>query len=112
MRSHVRDFARWWRGALLGAFLTALTVGTVGAQQQGRISGRVTDATTGAPLSEVQIYLAGANLGSLSRQNGAYVIVNVPAGTYELRAERIGMAPSTRQVTIAAGAALEENFQM
>jgi TonB-dependent SusC/RagA subfamily outer membrane receptor len=111
MRSTVRVVSRWWRGALLGVLLTAAAV-EAGSAQEGRINGRVTDATTGAPMSEVQIYLAGANLGSLSRQNGVYVIVNVPAGTYELRAERIGMAPASRQVTIAAGASVEENFQL
>jgi outer membrane receptor protein involved in Fe transport len=72
----------------------------------------VTDAESGGPLSEVQVYLVGANIGSISRQNGGYVMLNVPAGSYEIRAERIGLSTVTRQITLAAGATLEENFQL
>jgi outer membrane receptor for ferrienterochelin and colicin len=85
---------------------------TAAAQELGRITGRAMDAATQAPLSDVQVYLVGANMGSLSRQNGAYVIINVPAGTYELRAERIGLTTLTRSVTLTAGQALEVNFEM
>ena len=38
--------------------------------------------------SEVQVYLAGVSLGSVTRQNGEFVILNVPAGNYRIRAER------------------------
>jgi outer membrane receptor protein involved in Fe transport len=82
------------------------------AQQAGRITGRATDAESGAPLSDVQIYLVGANIGAISRQNGGYVILNVPAGAYEIRAERIGLSTISRQITVAAGATLEENFEL
>jgi outer membrane receptor protein involved in Fe transport len=86
--------------------------GSLSAQQNGRITGRVTDATSSAPLSEVQVYIAGGSLGSLTGQNGRYVILNVPAGTHELRVERIGLTRATRQVTVAAGATVEADFTM
>jgi outer membrane receptor protein involved in Fe transport len=72
----------------------------------------VSDATSGAPLTEVQVYLVGANIGAISRQNGTYVMLNVPAGSYEIRAERIGLSTVTRQITLPAGGALEENFEL
>src|SRR5687767_9771269 len=57
----------------LGALLVAMSTfaGSASAQTPalGRINGRVTDAATGAPLTDVQVYLVGANLGAISRQN-------------------------------------------
>jgi beta-lactamase regulating signal transducer with metallopeptidase domain len=79
--------------------------------ETARISGRVTDAETGAPLADVQVYLAGASIGAITRQNGVYLIINVPPGTYEMRAERIGRETVYREITVVAGQVLEENFQ-
>ena len=108
--------ARWSAVALCFMLVAFASVFTSSASAQtaqtGRINGRVTDASNGAPMSDVQVYLVGANLGAISRQNGTYVILSVPAGSYELRAERIGLATVSRQITIAAGAILEENFQL
>jgi hypothetical protein len=78
----------------------------------GRITGLTLAAGTQAPMSEVQVYLVGQNVGALTRQNGQYVLDNVPPGTYELRAERIGMTTQSRQVTVAAGQNIEANFGM
>ncbi len=116
----VRDQAgrRWSRvlgGGLSALFALVLAVAFVApasAQETGRIVGRVTDAASGAPQSDVQVFLPGTGLGSLTRANGAFVILNVPPGQYELHAERIGLEPVTRQVTVAAGQAAEVDFQM
>ena len=90
-----------------GAFAAPLA-----AQQTGRIVGRVTDAQSGAPIGEAQIFIPGTGIGGLSRANGSFVILEVPPGAKEVRAERIGLAPSTQQVTVVAGQAVEVNFQM
>jgi TonB-dependent starch-binding outer membrane protein SusC len=105
--------ARRYAGALalLVAALGLLPTAGSAQDRPAQVRGRVTDSN-GAPVSDVQLFLAGSNLGSLSRQTGAYVIVNVPAGTYELRAEKLGLAPQTKQITVTAGAVLEENFTM
>jgi TonB-dependent starch-binding outer membrane protein SusC len=81
-------------------------------QQVGRITGRVTDAASGGPLSEAQVYIPGANIGALSRQDGRFLILNVPVGNHEVRAERIGMGSVTRQVTVTAGGTVEVDFSL
>jgi len=91
--------------ALLGA--TALE-----GQGTGQITGAVTDQQSGATLSEVSVYLAGAEMGSLTRANGRYVILNVAPGTYEIRAQRIGYALAASSVTVTAGATVEVNFAL
>ena len=82
------------------------------AQAQGQIVGQITDVATMRPLGEVQVYVQGAGLGALSRADGRFLILNVPAGTHTVVAERIGMRSSTQQVTVAAGQAATVNFQL
>src|SRR5690606_21567689 len=80
--------------------------------QTGQITGRVTDAQSGGPLSEVQVYLVGQELGTLSRADGRFLILNLPAGTYEVRAERIGFASSTESVNVTAGGTATVDFSL
>ena len=101
------------RRRLLGVLVTALASGALPGlaqgQQTGWIAGRVTDRETEAPISEAQVFLPGTGL---SRQNGNYLILEVPAGTHEVRVERIGLATATQQVTVTAGGVAEANFQL
>ena len=85
---------------------------TAQAQATGQIVGTVTDAVTGAPLSGVQIFLPGSGLGSLSRANGRFLILNVPAGSLTVETQRIGMSVVTREVTVTAGGSVELNLQL
>ena len=55
-----------WALALAVALACARAAGR--AQQTGSITGTVTDGQSGAPLGEVQVYLEGTGLGTLSRQ--------------------------------------------
>ena len=96
---------------LLGAGLLASTLPAT-AQEPGRITGQVTEEGSGAALGEVQVFLADAGIGTLTRQNGRYVLLNVPAGDYEIRAERIGLGSATAQVTVAAGETLVQDFTL
>ena len=105
-----------WERGLFGVFLALAVFGlfaaSAGAQETGRIVGRVTATESGAPISAAQVFLPGVQLGSLSRLNGSYLILQVPAGTHEVRVERIGLTTVTRQVTVTAGGVVEVNFQM
>ncbi|MCK9279475.1 MAG: TonB-dependent receptor [Melioribacteraceae bacterium] len=56
----------------------------------GKISGKVTDAKTGEPLIGVNIIIIGTNLGAASDIDGNYFIINIPPGSYELKASLIG----------------------
>ncbi|HCK90884.1 MAG TPA: hypothetical protein DHW54_06855 [Gemmatimonadetes bacterium] len=80
--------------------------------QTGQIVGQVTDAGSSAPLSEVQVYLPDSEIGVLSRQDGRFIILNVPVGTYEVAAERIGYASGSQQVTVTAGASIQISFSL
>ena len=80
--------------------------------QTGTITGRVTDANSGQPLSAIQVSIPALGLGTLSQQNGRYLLVNVPAGTHALSVVRIGYQTSTGEVTVGAGQTVVRDFVM
>src|SRR5690606_2889521 len=103
------------RAAFAGALafgLSALLAAPASAQQTGQVTGRVLDAQSGAPLSEVQVYISGLQLGSLSRADGRFIILNVPAGQHELTAERIGLTTATQSVNVTAGGTATVEFRL
>ncbi len=81
------------------------------AQGTGTIVGQAL-AAGGQPLSQVQVYIPSAKLGALSGDNGRFIIVNVPVGTYAVRAERIGYRAPEQQVTVSAGQSAQVTFEM
>ena len=102
-----------WRAALLSLGLLALMVVSstpLSAQENGRITGTVTESSSGGPVSDAQVYLPDDAIGTLSRANGRYLIINVPTGTYTIRAERIGLGSAEQQVTITAGGIATVDF--
>jgi TonB-dependent starch-binding outer membrane protein SusC len=82
------------------------------AQEQGTVAGTVVDATTQQPLAGVQVTIAGTRLGTLTGQEGRFIITNVPAGTHEVRATLIGYSRGTQQVTVAPGATATASFTL
>jgi TonB-dependent starch-binding outer membrane protein SusC len=99
---------------LFGALLAVATLFPVGAQAQtgGTVSGQVVDQATQQPLSGVQVFLPGTTRGSLTNQQGRYVIGNVPAGTHDLRATIIGYGSATQRVAVAPGEVATANFSL
>jgi len=80
--------------------------------QTGQVAGQVTELQSGAPILEVQIHLPGTGIGVLTRQGGRYLMANVPAGTYQLTAERIGLGSVTLEITVRAGETVRFDFTM
>lgn len=67
-----------------------MSVGFVNAQTRSRIQGTVKDAKTGEPLPGVNVLVVGTTLGAVTDLEGKYFVVNVPVGTYEVRASMVG----------------------
>jgi TonB-dependent starch-binding outer membrane protein SusC len=102
MRNH-----RW----LIVAFLAfALHPTGLFAQARGTVTGTVTDAATQRPLAGVQVQVAGTQLGTITNQQGRYLILNVPAGEREVRAIMMGFAQVSRVVTVEAGETVTADF--
>jgi len=90
--------------ALLGLWLVAFVGGNAWAQGTGKIAGNVVDKKTGRALAFVNVAVPEAKTGALSDSKGEFLIGNVPAGTYTMRAQFTGYGPETvAGVTVVAG---------
>lgn len=99
--------------AVLSAALALLAAADVAsAQSTGSVQGTVVDSASARPVPGVQITVAGTTLGARTNDAGTYTIRNVPAGTVTLRAQRIGFAPTSRQVLVTAGGTANGNFTL
>jgi hypothetical protein len=62
------------------------------------IAGRVTDANSGQPIAAAQVYIEAKGLGVLTRQDGSYVLRNIPAGSHTVTVQRIGYREESSEV--------------
>ncbi|MGE5436440.1 MAG: carboxypeptidase-like regulatory domain-containing protein, partial [Syntrophothermus sp.] len=60
------------------------------AGNTGKISGKVTDATTSEALIGINVVLEGTKLGAATDVNGNYIISNVEPGSYNVIVSGIG----------------------
>lgn len=81
----------------------ALSISPAIAQETGRVTGTVTAQGSQQPLSGVQISVVGTRVGSLTDDNGEFVIREVPVGTQTLQARMIGYGNASQQVDVVAG---------
>lgn len=80
--------------------------------QTGRISGVVSEASTGQPVQGAAILLVGTELSTLTSADGRYLLLNVPAGSHTLAVELIGRAPTEQQVTVQADELTTLNIEL
>jgi len=105
--------SRWsWVPVLALALLLVMPCPSLGQTAQGRIHGQVKDQSSGKPVSNVLVSLVGTEIRAETSDRGRFVLTDVPPGTYELRAQRIGFSPNGGQVTIAAGTQLEVDINI
>ena len=89
-----------WR-LLPGAVVAVLPL-LAWAGTTGKISGRVVDER-GEPLAGVNVAVPAARTGAVTENDGRYVVINVPAGTYDVRVSLIGYRTTTVQgLTVSA----------
>lgn len=70
------------------------------AQEIGTITGQVITEDTGEPLQGVQVFVVDTNQGTLTNQDGQFLIPNVETGTQTLEVSLIGYSPATREVEV------------
>ena len=63
------------------------------------IMGTVYDANS-RPLEGANVVLVGTDLGDIANDSGAYAMISVPAGSYELTASFIGYSPITKTIVV------------
>src|SRR6185436_19813547 len=85
---------------------------TASAQDAGTITGIVVDAASRVPIPSVQMQIVGTTRTVLTGDDGRYRISGVRAGTYQLRALRLGYSAGTQGINVTAGGTAEANFSL
>jgi hypothetical protein len=81
-----------WYKFLLFLLLVAVLAATPALAANGKISGTVKSAE-GEPVVGANVVLEGTTLGTAADAAGKYFILNVPPGTYRVRASGVGFTP-------------------
>ena len=101
------------RKILVGLLLLLLIPTWLFAGVTGKISGFVKDQETGDPLPGVNVVIQGTMMGAASDINGFYIILNVPVGTYTLKATYIGYkAVDISNIRVHPDLTTEVNFEL
>ena len=83
------------------------------AQNTGKLSGRIVDASTGDGLPGATVVVEGTTFGTAADVDGNYFIIGIPVGTYNVVASFVGF--STRRVEdvqISTGYTREIDFAL
>lgn len=68
----------------------------------GTLIGLITDSH-GQPIPDAQIELSGDSVGTRSDEKGKFRLANLPAGTWDVVAQRVGFLPSRTPVDLRPG---------
>jgi hypothetical protein len=80
-------------------FLTFLIIRVLSAQPRVyTMSGSVTESATGKPIAAASVFLNGTSKGTVTRDDGTFVLTGIRPGSYQLIISAIGYA--TFQTTI------------
>jgi outer membrane receptor for ferrienterochelin and colicin len=76
----------------------------------GRITGKVFDAATGAPVAGARVELPGSELRVLTAVDGRFQLHPVPAGRHDLRVTLVGFVPTrVTGIVVPAGGVVEQD---
>lgn len=100
-----------WAGTMLAIILLAV-LSSADAPGTGRIIGHIIDVQTGQAIVGATVVVEGAGLTAVTGGDGAYAILNVPAGEYLVRVEIAGATPQRQRITVTAGRAATADFTL
>jgi len=79
----------------------------------GTIRGRVTDSSSGTALPFANVSVVGTSSGTITNQDGVYVITDVPAGTHTVQVNYMGYRTSRKsRVRVSVGRVARVDFAL
>lgn len=79
----------------------------------GKIAGKVIDKKTGEPIPFVNVIIEGTNFGAATDLEGEYVILNLPPGKYNVKAQAIGyQAQVTQNIQVSIDLTSKVDFEL
>jgi Ca-activated chloride channel family protein len=85
----------------------------LGIVETGTISGHVRDSTSGAPIPNANVLVVGTAFGAIAKQDGSYMIANVPVGKHTVVARFIGFKTKQKSgIRVIANATVTVDFRL
>lgn len=97
------------RSWVLGVFIVVAMLTSFALA--GTISGKIVDEDAFS-LAGANVYIEELGIGSASNQNGEFIILNVPTGTYKLNVTYIGYETKTVDATVNSGKTTVLNIEL
>lgn len=95
--------------------LAVLAVGSISPKafaSSGIVEGYVRDAQTGRALLGANVLLIGTSMGAVTNGDGHFVVNDVPAGKYKLRASYVGYNNEELSVTVVSNSTVKRDFRL
>jgi len=90
-----------------------LLVAVLNAGTTGKLAGRVTDVDSGEPVIGANVIIIEKQIGASTNDKGRFMIINIPPGTYEVKAFRLGyQAVTITNVKINLDLTTTLNFEL
>ncbi|MBN2018350.1 MAG: TonB-dependent receptor [Candidatus Cloacimonetes bacterium] len=78
----------------------------------GNLAGKVTNEKTGDAIADANVYVEGTEYGMLTRNNGTFLLKNIPEGTYTVAVSYLGYELQKKEVVIKDGLTSTINFTL
>jgi iron complex outermembrane receptor protein len=95
----------------LSPLVLILVITTAATAQDGSIKGYV-KTSDGAAAPEVNVQLKEIRKGTVSKEDGSYILNHIPPGNYTLVVSFIGLKTIRKPVTVQAGETLQLDFTL
>ncbi|MDD3095795.1 MAG: carboxypeptidase-like regulatory domain-containing protein, partial [Candidatus Marinimicrobia bacterium] len=99
---------RHFKILLISCFLPVLLL----AREEATVIGTISDKESGSPLIAVNIYLKDTVIGTMTNDEGCFIITDIPPGNYELIASMIGYEKIVRILRLSPGERLQLDILM
>ena len=102
-----------WQARLVATAAVVLWISPlVWAESRGEVRGVVRFLENGGAVHGAVVLLVGPGLVALTDEQGEFVIDNVPAGTYEILAQREHLTATRQLITVDSGQTTEIEFEL
>jgi TonB-dependent receptor len=100
----------WLRSVALGA--SFLLLPALAAQAQGTLAGTVVDEVSGLTMTGATVRIESVSRSAVTDRSGRFVISNLAAGEYTVRARYLGYATATQTVRVENGTTANITFKL
>jgi hypothetical protein len=102
------------RNAVFLLLTAALACGRMALAREpgGIVRGRVTDAESGSPLANTNVYLSSTTIGTTTGPDGTYALTDIPPGIFTVVASRVGHRVMTDVIHVSNAEELRRNFAL